>query len=176
MATLFCAPSAFTVTNSNSLIVAPASNMNMDAPGMVWRSGSLTTVYVTMQVPTGWDTFSLIGSNLRATDTIRGTIDGKARFKIYNPPDKTGLRTDAGNVEYSISLGCKDGKFRYQITDINLKQASYYPIERWADTTALTYSKVFLYYLEQTDSLIHEVTKNLEAFMKKSPAENKDDW
>jgi hypothetical protein len=113
---------------------------------------------------------------IQKTDGLRGTIDGKARFKIYNPPDKKGLRTDAGNVEYSIQLGCKTGKYKYTITDLNWKQTSYYPIERWQDTTALSYNKVYLYYLEQTDSLVHEITKNLEAFMKTSPAQKKDDW
>ena len=113
---------------------------------------------------------------MRAVDSLRGTIAGKARFKIYNPADKSGLRTDAGNVEYSVSLGCKDGRFRYTITDINWKQASYYPIERWEDTTAQSYTKRYLYYLEETDSLIFEIRKNLESFMKTSPAEKKDDW
>ena len=113
---------------------------------------------------------------MRDTDSIRGTISGKARFKIYNPADKKGLKTDAGNVEYSISLGCKEGKYRYTITEINWKQVSYYPIEKWMDTTAQNHSKVYLYYLEETDSLIKEITKNLEVFMKTSPAEKKDDW
>jgi len=113
---------------------------------------------------------------IREIDTLRGTIDGKSRFKIYNPPDKKGLRTDAGNVEYSIQLGCKDGKFRYKITDINWKQTSYYPIERWMDTKSQTYNSAYLYYLEETDSLIHEITRNLESFMKTPPLEKKDDW
>ncbi|MBK5286662.1 MAG: DUF4468 domain-containing protein [Bacteroidia bacterium] len=113
---------------------------------------------------------------IRETDSLRGTIDGKSRFKIYNPPDKKGLRTDAGNVEYSIQLGCKDGKFRYKITDINWKQTSYYPIERWMDTKSQAFTPTYLYYLEETDSLIHEITLNLESFMKTSPLEKKDDW
>jgi len=113
---------------------------------------------------------------IRETDSIRGTIKGKARFKIYNPADKDGLRVDAGNVEYTISLGCKDGKFRYTITEINWKQISYYPAEKWMDTTAQNYAPVYRYYLEETDSLILEIRKNLEAFMKTSPAEKKDDW
>lgn len=71
MATLFCAPFAFTVNASNSSATAPATNMGMDAPGMVWRSANLTTVYVTVQVAGGWDTIALAGSNLRAGDTIR---------------------------------------------------------------------------------------------------------
>src|SRR6185436_20173029 len=36
---------------------------------------------------------------IRSADSTKGEIFGKARFKIYKPADKTGLRTDGGNVE-----------------------------------------------------------------------------
>ena len=113
---------------------------------------------------------------IRESDSLRGKISGKARFKIYNPADKTGLKTDAGNVEYTITLNLKDGRFRYIITDINWKKASFYPAERWLDTTAQSYSEYYPHYLEQMDTKIQEVMENLEAFMKKSPAIKKDDW
>lgn len=71
MATLFCVPQPFTITASNSATSAQASNMAYDAPGMVWRSANLTTVYFTAQVGAGWDTIALTGNNLRASDTIR---------------------------------------------------------------------------------------------------------
>ena len=113
---------------------------------------------------------------IRSVDSISGKIEGKARFKIYNPADKKGLRTDAGNVEYSIMLNCKEAKFRYFITGMNWKQASYYPVERWQDTTAQYYKKAYDYYLEQADSTVHGIIENLKSFMTKPPAEKKDDW
>lgn len=113
---------------------------------------------------------------IRETDSVKGKISGKARFKIYNEADKSGLRTDAGNTEYTIKLETKDGKYRYIFTDINWKQASYYPAERWLDTKAQSYKKVFTYYLEQTDSTILSTSDNLESFMKAPPVKKKDDW
>src|SRR4030095_4774588 len=35
---------------------------------------------------------------IRESDSTKGTIVGKSRFKISNAPDKTGLRTDAGLI------------------------------------------------------------------------------
>ena len=113
---------------------------------------------------------------IRSVDSISGKIEGKARFKIYNPANKKGLRTDAGNVEYSIKLNCKEAKYRYFITDMNWKHASYYPVERWQDTTAQYYNKAYDYYLEQADSTVKTVIENLKAFMAKPPAGKKDDW
>ena len=69
----------------------------------------------------------------------------------------------------------RKARFRYFITDMNWKQASYYPVERWQDTTAQSYRKVYDYYLEQADSTVHTIIDNLKSFMTKSPAEKKDD-
>ena len=71
MATLFCAPSALSVKNSNSAASASAANLDLDAPGMVWRTSNLSTPYVTVQVAAGWDTVALIGCNTRSGDLIR---------------------------------------------------------------------------------------------------------
>jgi hypothetical protein len=49
---------------------APFSNLLRDEPARVWRSEG-TTAQLTCQVAGEWDTFALVGNNLRATDTIR---------------------------------------------------------------------------------------------------------
>ncbi|WP_242152591.1 hypothetical protein [Sphingomonas sp. BAUL-RG-20F-R05-02] len=43
----------------------------MEVPGMVWRSANLTTVYLTVLVPAGWDTVALVENNMRSSDTWR---------------------------------------------------------------------------------------------------------
>ena len=72
MATLFCAPLALSINGANAATTAPASNLSMfNYPGMVWRSANLATVYVTAQIAGTWDTLALVGTNLRASDTVR---------------------------------------------------------------------------------------------------------
>lgn len=72
MATVLCSPRSFTISSSNSATSAPASNLNLDHPSMVWRSSNLTTVQITVQLGAGsWDTVALVKHNLRATDTVR---------------------------------------------------------------------------------------------------------
>lgn len=72
MATVLFQPKTFGVLAANEAATAPARNANQDTPGMVWRSANLTTVYAKVQLDgTAWDTIALVGTNLRATDTIR---------------------------------------------------------------------------------------------------------
>jgi hypothetical protein len=114
---------------------------------------------------------------IRETDSLRNKIVGKARFKIYKPSDRKDVKMEGGNVEYTITLNLKADKFRYTITDLNWKQSSYFPVERWLDTTAQTYVKAYYpSYLEQMDKQVHEIISNLEAFMKTMPAKKNDDW
>src|SRR5688572_20912351 len=39
---------------------------------------------------------------IRENDSTKGVIVGKPRFKITNPPDKNGLKTDGGHVQYTL--------------------------------------------------------------------------
>ncbi|HLG33378.1 MAG TPA: DUF4468 domain-containing protein [Bacteroidia bacterium] len=186
----FPAPVLFISALLTSAIVSAQINDKID-PGRfpIDVNSKLITYVEVIQVPgvpvkeifsRGLKWFNTFYKNptdvIRETDSLRGKIFGKARFKIYNPADKTGLKTEAGNVEYSITLNLKEGKFRYTITEINWKKASFYPVERWLDTTALSYSKAYSFYLEQMDTQIHETVKNLETFMKTPPAKKNDDW
>ena len=82
--------------------------------------------------------------------SIKLKITGKPRFKIYNAPDKTGLKTDAGLVQYTITLAVKEGRFRYELTEFNWKQLSYYPCERWMDTKSQTHLPVYNDYLTRS--------------------------
>lgn len=113
---------------------------------------------------------------LRSADSGRYSIEGFIRFKIYNPENKDGLKTDAGMVQYTLLLDFKDGKFKYTITNINWKQTSYYAIEKWLDKTDKYYTPYFDYYLVQTDDELRKVIKDLTAYMKKPQTKKEDNW
>lgn len=71
MATLFCPSRAITINSASEQTTAPAANLAITLPGMIWRSADLNGVMLMARVSGAWDTLALIGSNLRATDTIR---------------------------------------------------------------------------------------------------------
>ena len=113
---------------------------------------------------------------IREKDTVGLKIVGKPRFKILNEAGPSGVKTDAGLVQYTITLAMKDGKFKYEITAINWKQQSYFAIEKWVEQKDKY--KANNYYLYQTDSIITQnVIKNLESTMKTAPKKiDKDNW
>lgn len=114
---------------------------------------------------------------IRVRDTVQGKMICKARLKIYNEPDKKGLVAEAGVIEYTLNLDFKNFKYRYVITDLNWKQKSYYPVERWMNTELPGYQPVFVYYLQQTDELMKKLMMDLDKGMKQPGSKpKKDDW
>lgn len=116
------------------------------------------------------------------TDVIReknqdaGKIVCKARFKIQNEKDKSGFASDAGVVQYTLTLMVKDGRYRFQLSAFNWKQLSYYPIERWLDSSSPTYNPSYAYYLIQVNDYAYNLIADLEKFMAMKKKEKKDDW
>ena len=90
MAAVLVAPLPFTALAANEQVTAPFANTRSDEPGFVWRTANLTTTYGKVQLSGAeWDTFALVGSNLRATDTIRiragatsASVDGTAGLTV----------------------------------------------------------------------------------------------
>jgi hypothetical protein len=73
MAVILVAPLPFTVSSANQQATAPASNLNVDEPAMVYRSQGAATITVQLPAGSSWDTACLVGSNLRASDTFKVT-------------------------------------------------------------------------------------------------------
>ncbi len=114
---------------------------------------------------------------LREKDREAGTMQLKARFKIFNPiVKKNDVATPAGDVQYSLNLDFKEGKFRYTLTAINWKQASYYPIERWMDKSSSSNNANADYFLQQTDENCKKIITDLVKTMTTTTAVKKDEW
>ena len=113
---------------------------------------------------------------LRENDKANGKLLCKARFKLMGEPDKSGFQKDRGNVQYSLIIEAKDGKYRYKLTEINWKQPSYFPVERWMDTKNQYYTKDWDWNLKYTDEQSHKIIAELEKYMSNPPKPKKDDW
>jgi hypothetical protein len=116
------------------------------------------------------------GDVIREQDKAGGKIECKARFKVQNPPDKKGLATDGGVVQYTLTLQFKEGRYKYLLTEYNWKQTSYYPIEKWMDTSNQYYKPEFEHYLQEVDNETKEITASLEKFMQTPQVKVKEDW
>lgn len=113
---------------------------------------------------------------IREKDMEKGKLVCKARYKIYNIPDKKGFSSDVGDVMYTLTIDLKDGKYRYEITNINLKGISYFAAEKWLDTKNQYYNNNWDYFLKQVDDNSKKIIADLEKSMATAPKVKKDDW
>jgi hypothetical protein len=113
---------------------------------------------------------------IRQEDLQKGIILGKHQIKVLNPPDKNKIQTIRGIVQYTINTQYKDNKVRIIVNEINLRETSYMPIERWLDKKAPEFTEKNYYYLEQIDKEINALIKNFEEYMTKPLSTKKEDW
>lgn len=114
---------------------------------------------------------------IRENDSTTHKIVGKPRFRIANPPDKQGNRTDAGVAQYTITVLAKDGRFKYELTDFSWKVISVFPAEKWLDTKSSGYVPAYNDYLQQLDKNSIDVIGALKkAVTETKPVKNKDNW
>jgi hypothetical protein len=112
---------------------------------------------------------------VKTKDKAKHRIYASPRFRVLNPPDKHGNQLMGGIVKYSMIVETKDGRLRYTLYKFNWQQPSYYPIEKWLDTSAPTYQKRFAYFLQQVDTEANKVINDLKKAI--APKEKKaDNW
>lgn len=115
---------------------------------------------------------------IRENDSLKFIITGKPRFRLLSPPNKEGVKIGGNNLaQYTITVAARDGRFRYELTNFNWIQPSYYACEKWLDTKATSYLPVFNDYLQQLDEkAIEEITSLKSALMKAKSLKDKDKW
>lgn len=117
------------------------------------------------------------GEVIRENDSIGKSVTGKPRFRISNPPDKEGTRTDGGLVQYTITIAAKDGRFKYTLTDFNWKGNSYYACEKWYDTALPSHTGAMDEYLRQTDNYAKTTIADLKnSITNEKQVKDKNDW
>ncbi|MFM7727883.1 MAG: hypothetical protein ACKO7B_14365, partial [Flavobacteriales bacterium] len=85
--------------------------------------------------------------------------------------------TDAGVVQYTITVAAKAGRFRYELSSFNWKQNSYFPCERWMDRSSASWVPAYYGYLSQIDSTAKKIVEELnKALSVAQPVKNRDDW
>jgi hypothetical protein len=113
-------------------------------------------------------------SVLKIQDKVNGKLDGTGRFVITYVDDQ-GLKRDGGMIMYNIKLELKDNKYRYTLTDFNLKAASRYPLEKWLNKNDPGYNPLWDSYLYQIDTTMQSLVRNLKEGMKPKVIK-KDEW
>mgnify|MGYP000897779396 FL=1 len=113
---------------------------------------------------------------IRTKDAEGGKLIGKARFRIWDQKEGTGTKTQAGMIEYDISISCKDVRYRYVITNIGKKQQTFYPAEKWDAANKLEYKRMYASYLVQIDEELNKLVESLNASMTTGAESKEEEW
>ncbi len=103
-------------------------------------------------------------------------IAGKARFTIYSTDAKTGTQMNDGVLNYDITLNFKDGKCKYEITNIYQKNPSHLGIEKWVEDNNKAYNAVFSSYLVQTDDYFKDLVVKMKKAVTTAEIKKSDNW
>ena len=107
-------------------------------------------------------------------DRVNGKVEATGRMLLYYDDDQ-GYRQRAGMVNYTIRIEFKKDRYRYTITDFNLKSTSKYPLEKWLNKEDPTYNSRWDLYLMQIDTTMSRLTETLKEKMK-PVVEKVDEW
>ncbi len=86
----------------------------------------------------------------------------KGKYTIYIDCAET-VKSKCPIVNYNFTVEARDGRLRYTITDLTLKNAaSHFPIERWLDPNDPKYSPAWGGYLDQIAEYVEQRAALLE--------------
>ncbi len=112
----------------------------------------------------------------KAKDATNHKIILHPLFKVLNPPDKKGIQTMGGIVSYIMTIECRNGRYKFTINKFSWKQPSFYPCEKWMNTSAGTYQKRFGFFLQQLDKNANQVVADFKKAMGSVPVKKDDNW
>jgi hypothetical protein len=114
-------------------------------------------------------------NTITVNDSVNGRLEAKAQFPTYKTL-KNGVKTSADLVQYTFTIDVKDGKYRYTITKINIKAASYKPIETYFSDTDPNKEEHWSTLTQADDNFNKMVGDMREGMEKPSNKVKKDDW
>ena len=104
-----------------------------------------------------------------------GKIEGFGRMKIFYKDETAGINREGGVIMYQIKMELKDNKYRYTLTDFNLKTTSRFPIEKWMNKSDPAYNSNWDSYLYQVDTTMQRLISTMKDKMKPTVVK-KDEW
>lgn len=98
---------------------------------------------------------------IKNADEEKGVIEMRSSVRIFSK-QKDGTMLPKNVVYYNFKLECREGRYRYTITNFNERAASAAPIENWFKTDSPYWSPSQYEWLTQIDSQIKELINSLE--------------
>lgn len=111
---------------------------------------------------------------IKKADPEKGVIEMRSSVRIFSK-QKDGTMVQKNIVYYNFKLECREGRYRYTITNFNEKAAAAAPIENWFKTDSPYWSPSQYDWLNQIDEQIKKLINSLEEGML-PPEVFEDEW
>lgn len=98
---------------------------------------------------------------IKNADEEKGVIEMRSTVRIFSK-QKDGTMMPKNVVYYNFKLECREGRYRYTISNFNERAASAAPIENWFKTDSPYWSPSQYEWLTQIDSQVKELINSLE--------------
>jgi hypothetical protein len=108
-------------------------------------------------------------------DAPSGKIMGKHTIRLTYT-DKDGTEHAGPTVIYEFTIEVRDNKYRYTITELLMKTASRFEIEKWLDKDDPAYDPRWEDYLDQVAEYVDQWSAFLIEKMKPEPKPQEDIW
>ena len=113
---------------------------------------------------------------IQKLDLVTNVFEGKSSIIIVKTM-KDGSKSTNTFMNYSITLNFKDGKYRYKITNLNVKDLSYHPAEKLSTEKDMPTLAWNCEILKQTDDSLKDIIQKMKNGMAKpSNAVKNDNW
>lgn len=112
---------------------------------------------------------------IKKADAQNKVIECVSSIKITTPSKDGKSFVMAGLVYYNLKIEMRSDRYRYTITNFNLRGASNLPIEIWLDQSRKDWIPTHYEHLRQVDEAVKILMEELEAAMEPK-AVIKDEW
>lgn len=113
---------------------------------------------------------------IQSEDEGTFTIVGKHRFPVFATDPKTGQQIRGPLMMYKITVVCKDGRYKYDITEVKQKASTNIPIEKLVTDQRASYRDGRGHHLIQVDEEIKAVVFDLKKYMAAPPEGEAEEW
>jgi len=108
------------------------------------------------------------------SDSANGKLILKPAFPVYRM--KNNVKVQAAIVKYTLEISFRDGRYRYEIKDINIQAPSYFPIEKLFNANDPNIADNYNT-LDEANKYFNDLIEDLKAGMRQpSNKVKKDDW
>ena len=97
---------------------------------------------------------------IKSADRDAGVIQFRSSVRIYSH-QKDGTKLTKNVVYYNFKLQCREGRYRYTITDFNEKATAAAPIEKWMNPEDKQWDPECFLNLQEVDEQIQALISSL---------------